>query len=128
MSERALISIVDDDATFRASIANVLRAHGYRAASFASAAAFLAAPERNLSQCLILDVRMPDVSGPELARVLEGALQVIFVSSLDADEARALARDSGAVAFLHKPFREAELLHALTRALGAKQQDEGETR
>lgn len=112
-----MVSIVDDDATFRASVANVLRAHGYRVASFASAAEFLAADARAQTSCLILDVRMPGMSGPELERVLrqeQAELPVIFVSSFDEAEVAALIRDSCAVAFLHKPFREADLLDAIS--------------
>ncbi len=125
-----MIAIVDDDATFRESVANVLRAHGYRAASFASAAEFLAAPERAVTSCLILDVHMPGVSGPELARLLHAGHAeppVIFASSLDEADAKALAHDSGAVAFLQKPYREAELLHAIALAIAiARTTEQGE--
>lgn len=115
-----MISIVDDDATFRESVANMLRAHGYRVASFASALEFLSARERALTSCLILDVHMPEMSGPELVCVLQqthAQLPVIFVSSFAAAQQR-----SAAVALLHKPCREAELLDALARAL-----NQGET-
>jgi len=72
------------------------------------------------TDCLILDVRMPGMSGPELQRQMVGAnsdLPIIFVTAHEDNDRRIQALDAGAVAFLYKPFREEELLNAIDAAL-----------
>jgi FixJ family two-component response regulator len=118
-----LISIVDDDASLRASLDNLLRSAGYRAQAFPSAESFLSTGPDPDTACLILDVRMPGMSGLELQQQLlvSGAsVPIVFVTSYVDDDLRARALHAGAVAFLYKPFREEELIEAIDRALNGR--------
>jgi FixJ family two-component response regulator len=115
-----LIAIVDDDDALRNSLDNLLRSAGFRAQGFSSAEAFLRANHVHETACLILDVRMPGMNGLELQRQIMAAnwqLPIIFITSHADDEARARALEAGAVAFLYKPCREDDLLHAIDAAL-----------
>ena len=115
-----LISIIDDDDAMRSSLENLIRSVGLRAQGFSSAEAFLSSNQVPETNCLILDVRMPGMSGPELQRQMAAAnshLPIIFITA-HADEAqRAKVLEAGAVAFLRKPFYEEELLNAINAAL-----------
>lgn len=118
---RALVSIVDDDASLRRSVGNLLRSAGLEAESFASAEDWLAAlAVRGRTRCLVLDLRMPRMSGLDLlARLAADPVRppvVILTAHGDAD-ARARCLQLGAVAFLEKPFRGAALLAAVASAL-----------
>ena len=120
MSRVPLIAIVDDDDALRNSLDNLLRSAGFRAHGFASAEAFLRSDQARETACLILDVRMPGMNGLELQRQIVAAnwqLPIIFITSHTDDEARARALEAGAVAFLSKPCREDDLLHAIDAAL-----------
>ena len=121
MSRVPLIAIVDDDDALRNSLDNLLRSAGFRAHGFASAEAFLRSDQARETACLIVDVRMPGMNGLELQRQLGGMhwrTPIIFVTAYaDDDEARARALEAGAVAFLYKPCREDDLLHAIDVAL-----------
>ena len=115
-----LISIVDDDDAFKCSLEDLIRSVGWRAQGFASAEAFLRSPHRQETACLILDVRMPGMSGPELQRRLVGAasaIPIIFITAHVDEGVRTRALQDGVVAFLYKPFREEDLLHAVNAAL-----------
>jgi FixJ family two-component response regulator len=115
-----LIAIVDDDDSLRKSLDNLLRSVGWRTQGFASAEAFLSANHIPDTTCLILDVRMPGMSGLELQRQLGAAnwpIPIIFVTAHADDDARAQALAAGAVDFLTKPFREEDLLNAIDAAL-----------
>src|SRR5467141_3749498 len=111
-----LIALVDDDDALRNSLDNLLRSVGFRVHGFASAEAFLQANHAHETACLILDVRLAGMNGLELQRQLVAAhwcLPIIFVTAYADDEARAHALAAGAVAFLYKPCREEDLLHAI---------------
>jgi FixJ family two-component response regulator len=115
-----LISIVDDDDGFRGSLENLIRSAGFRAQGFSSAEAFLGSNKMHETACLILDVRMPGMSGFELQRLMAAAnshLPIIFISAHADDDPRTQALEAGAVAFLYKPFYEEELLNAIDTAL-----------
>src|SRR5499427_10047152 len=115
-----LIAIVDDDDALRNSLDNLLRSVGFRTQGFSSAEAFLQAQHAHETACLILDVRMPGMTGLELQRQLEAAhwrIPIIFVTAHADDNARARALAAGAVAFLYKPCREEDLLNAIDAAL-----------
>jgi FixJ family two-component response regulator len=115
-----LISIVDDDDALRNSLENLIRSAGLRAQGFSSAEAFLSSNQAHETCCLVLDVRMPGMSGPELQRQMSGAnshTPIIFVTAHGDDAQRSLALNAGAVAFLYKPFYEEELLNAIDAAL-----------
>jgi FixJ family two-component response regulator len=115
-----LISIVDDDDAHRSSLENLIRSVGLRAQGFSSAEAFLSSTHAHDTRCLVLDVRMPGMSGPELQRqmaVANSRIPIIFITAHEDDSQRSQALEAGAVAFLHKPFYEEELLNAINAAL-----------
>ena len=115
-SEATKISIVDDDESMREAIKTLLGSLGMEVEEFPSAEAFLDSESSCCSDCLILDVRMPGLSGPELQRRLlaeDKRIPIIFVTAYYTEEERAKAIAAGAVAFLSKPFNEDELLNAL---------------
>jgi FixJ family two-component response regulator len=115
-----LISIVDDDDGLRGSLENLIRSTGLRAQGFSSGEAFLASNKMHETACLILDVRMPGMSGFDLQRLIAAAnshVPIIFISAHADDDPRTRALGAGAVAFLYKPFYEEELLNAIDTAL-----------
>ena len=115
-----LIAIVDDDDSLRKSLNNLLRSVGFRTQGFSSAEAFLRSNHIPDTTCLILDVRMPGMSGLDLQRQLGAAnwrIPIIFITAHADADARAQALAAGAVDFLYKPFREEELLNAIDTAL-----------
>jgi len=115
-----LISIVDDDDALRNSLDDLIRSIGFRTLGFPSAEAFLGSVQAREGACLILDVRMPGMSGLDLQRQIIAAswrIPIIFITSHADDVARKRALAEGAVAFLYKPFREEELLNAINAAL-----------
>jgi FixJ family two-component response regulator len=120
VTEPPLISVVDDDESVREAIESLLKSVGMRVAVLASAEEFLSSPHLEVTDCLILDVRMPGMNGLELQRQLSAAnsrIPVIFITAHGDEEARAQALAAGAVAFLHKPFSEEALLSAIEIAL-----------
>ena len=123
MTETALISIVDDDESMREAIQSLLRSVGFRTQMFASAEQFLQSDQIETTACLILDVRMPGMSGLELQRHLMATqyrIPIVFVTAHGDEEARARALQEGAVEFLLKPFSEEALLNAIQVALPAQ--------
>jgi FixJ family two-component response regulator len=122
MTRARLVSIVDDDDSLRMSLASLIRSAGFQVLSFASAEAFLTSTQARDSACLILDVRMAGMNGLELQHHIVAAnwrLPIIFITSYADDDVQARALEVGAVAFLHKPFRDDELLNAMEAALGS---------
>lgn len=120
MSGAPLISIVDDDESLRVALDSLIRSAGFRAQGFPSAEAFLSSAHAHDTACLILDVRMPGMSGLDLQRRIVAAnwqIPIIFITSHADDGARARALEAGAVGFLYKPFRDDELLNAMEEAL-----------
>jgi FixJ family two-component response regulator len=120
MSEIPLIAVVDDDEAIREAVQSLIRSVGLRAAVFASAEDFLHSDQLQATDCLIVDVRMPRMSGIELQRQLAAAhnpMPIIFISAHGDAEARVRALREGAVAFLDKPFSDEGLLRAVQDAL-----------
>jgi FixJ family two-component response regulator len=120
MSEIPLIAVVDDDEAIREATQSLIRSVGLRVAVFASAEDFLHAGQLQATACLIVDVRMPRMSGIELQRQLATAnypMPIIFISAHGDEETRARALRAGAVAFLDKPFSDEVLLRAIQAAL-----------
>ena len=120
MGKRALVSVVDDDESVRESLPDLLRECGFAVEAFASAEAFLVSECLGQTQCLLLDIAMPGMSGLELQRELtrrRHAIPIVFITAHgdETDRPRLLAQ--GAVACLFKPFSEAALLEALQAAL-----------
>jgi len=120
MSENPLIAVVDDDASMRSALQLLLRLEGFRTAAFASAEDFLQAGQLQETACVIVDVRMPHMSGLELQRQLATTncpIPLIFITAHGDEEARAQALRGGAVDFLYKPFSHEVLLRAIQTAL-----------
>ena len=116
------ISVIDDDASVREALEAFLRSAGFRTQSFASAEQFLDSGRLEDTACLILDVRMPGMSGVELQERLiaaGSAVPIIFISAHSDEDARARALERGAVEFFRKPFPDDALLGAIARAVGA---------
>jgi FixJ family two-component response regulator len=116
----AQIAVVEDDEGLRRALVRLLEACGHEAVSYASAEELLAAQERERATCLILDVRLPGLSGFELRERLvdQGSdVPVIYVTAHDDPAARERAARQGAAFFL-KPVERAPLLEAVARALG----------
>jgi FixJ family two-component response regulator len=117
------LSIVDDDDSVRNSLNNLLRSVGMRTHGFSSAEEFLNSNELHDTDCLILDVRMPGMSGLDLQRQLRAAnsrIPIVFITSHADDDARARALAAGAAAFVYKPCRKEVLLEAIDSALNRK--------
>ena len=122
MQQRALISVVDDDVSSRESLPDLLRTLGFAAVPFASAEDFLASDVLADTQCLILDVSMPGMSGPQLQCELsrrELKIPIIFITGHCDRDLRADLLDRGAVECLFKPFSEHDLRSALGCVVGA---------
>ena len=117
---RFLVAVVDDDESVRESLPDLLRELGYDAETFASAEGFLAAGNFGGTGCLLLDIAMPGMSGPELQRELQRrgmAIPVVFITAHDDDTVRPRLLAQGAVDCLFKPFSETALHAALRAAL-----------
>src|SRR5262245_13392801 len=119
----SLVSVVDDDESMREALPDLLRQFGFAAEAFPSAEAFLASDVVGETSCLLLDIAMPGMSGPDLQQELTQRRQtipIVFITGHGEiiDRPRLLAR--GAVECLFKPFSEAALLDALDVALRPK--------
>lgn len=110
------VFIVDDDESVRTGLSRLMRASGIRAKAFATPEAFLDAVDATSEGCVLLDITMPNVTGPQVQKRLTGKgvhLPVIAVSARDSEEARETARELGASFFLHKPVDDQALLDAI---------------
>jgi FixJ family two-component response regulator len=120
MINRCLVSVVDDDESVRESLPDLLREFGFAVQAFSSAEGFLASDSIGLAQCLILDIAMPGMSGPDLQRELARRgwdIPIIFITAHEEQCARHRVLEQGAVACLLKPFSDTALLEALNTAL-----------
>jgi FixJ family two-component response regulator len=116
----SIVFIIDDDELYRASAERLVRSVGFSVQSFASADDFLSSRRPNLPSCLILDVRLPGLSGLDLQQELANAgvhLPIIFVTGHGDIPMSVQAMKAGAVEFLTKPFRDQTLLDAIRQAL-----------
>ncbi|HET9489798.1 MAG TPA: response regulator [Methylomirabilota bacterium] len=115
-----VVFIVDDDPSVRTSLTRLIEATGYAVEAFASAREFLERERYAGPSCLVLDVRMPGLSGLDLQEMLAGAgrrMSIVFVSGHGDISMSVRAMKGGAVDFLTKPFDEKELLTAIDRAV-----------
>jgi FixJ family two-component response regulator len=120
MSKRSLVSVVDDDESVRESLPDLLRQFGFAAQAFSSAEAFLASEVVSETSCLILDIAMPGMSGPDLQQELmrrRHEMPIVFITANGDSTVRPRLLAQGAVECLFKPFSETALLHALNTAL-----------
>ena len=119
-TEISLISVVDDDESLRESLEGLLKSLGYDTTVFSSAESFLSSESLAKIACLILDVRMPGMSGPELQRELISRrrnIPIIFITAHGDEDVVARVMADGAVDCLLKPFSVDSLLKAISRAL-----------
>ena len=120
MAERKLVSVVDDDESVRESLPDLLRSYGFEVQAFASPEAFLAWPDHTSVDCLLLDVAMPGMTGPQLLQELQRrgeAVPTVFITAHSDDKALPEAIRRGAVACLIKPFAETAIVEAVNAAL-----------
>ena len=120
MAERPLVCLVDDDESVRESLPDLLREFGFEVRSFSLAKAFLASDSLALCDCLILDIAMPEMTGPDLQRELKCRgrdTPIVFITAHVDEKARQRVLELGAVACLYKPFSQVDLLDALRAAL-----------
>jgi FixJ family two-component response regulator len=111
---------VDDDESICEAVKSLLKSVGFKAEAFTSAVEFSNSDNLHRIACLILDLRMPGMTGLELQEQLAAAhchIPIIFISAHDHEEARAQAFEAGAVDFLHKPFSEQALPNGVRLAL-----------
>ena len=117
---RPLISVVDDDESVRESLPDLLNEFGFEAQIFSSAEEFLKSEAVAKTNCLLLDVAMPGMSGPDLQRELklrEQSIPIVFITAQREATVRPRLIAQGAVECLFKPFEPNDLLKALNTAL-----------
>jgi FixJ family two-component response regulator len=120
IGKRSLVTIVDDDESVRESLPDLLRQFGFAAEAFSSAEAFLASDVVSETSCLLLDIAMPGMSGPDLQQELSDRRQqipIVFITASGDQTVRPRLIARGAVDCLFKPFGEAALLDAINAAL-----------
>ena len=120
MDNLPLVSVVDDDESVRESLPDFLRQVGFAAEAFPSAEAFLASDVVGMTSCLLLDIAMPGMSGPELQEELirrRQKIPIVFITAHGDSTVRPRLIERGAVECLSKPFSEVALLDALSAAL-----------
>jgi FixJ family two-component response regulator len=119
MEARPLVAVVDDDESVRESLPDLLQVFGFAVETFASAEEFLKSGRISDMRCLILDIAMAGMSGPDLQRELgrqRRRIPIVFITA-HADETRPRLLEQGAVACLLKPFNDLDLREALMTAL-----------
>ena len=125
---RNLVSVVDDDESIRRTTTLLIESFGFRAAAFETAEDFLKSGQLHDASCLIVDVQMPGMNGLQLQSHLAAAdcgIPIIFMTAYDDKESRRRAMQSGAAAFLGKPFSDEQLLQTIRSTL---RPDKGDTK
>jgi FixJ family two-component response regulator len=128
MRAAATVSIVDDDASVRTSLTRLLEAAGYTVEAFASAREFLDAARAPGPSCLVLDLRMPGITGLDLQKTLAQAVHripIVFVTGHGDIPTTVQAMKAGAIDFLTKPYAAKDLLDAIRRGLDKDTRDLG---
>jgi FixJ family two-component response regulator len=118
-----LVSVVDDDESVRESLPDLLGEFGFAARAFASAEEFLASDCLDRTRCLILDISMPGMSGPDLQRELKLSrrdIPIVFITASREESVRPKVLGQGAIECLFKPFSDTALLEAVNSALHHK--------
>jgi FixJ family two-component response regulator len=121
MARPSLVSVIDDDESVRESLPDLLRELGFAVEAFASAEEFLASDCIDQTSCLILDIAMPGMTGPDLQRELSlrrQGIPIVFITAHADDTVRPSLLAQGAVECLFKPFSDTALREALNSALG----------
>jgi FixJ family two-component response regulator len=120
MTKHSLVSVVDDDESVRESLPDLLKEFGFTSRVFSSAEEFLSSDVVSETKCLILDIAMPGMSGPDLQRELKRRqleIPVIFITAHRDKTVRSRMLEQGAIECLIKPFSDTSLLAALNTAL-----------
>jgi FixJ family two-component response regulator len=120
MSNNKIVAVVDDDESVRESLPALLESFGFETRAFASAEQYLAGTETEVPDCLILDVAMPGMTGPELYRELvrqRRDIPTIFITAHPNEGTGPLSIDSEATPWLAKPFSETDIVDAVRAAL-----------
>ena len=121
-SKRPLVSIVDDDESVRESLPDLVREFGFFAEAFSSADEFLKSDSLKRTNCLILDITMPGMSGPALQQELKRRshkIPIVFITARGDETTRSRLLEQGAVECLSKPFSDTALRDAVNEALKA---------
>jgi FixJ family two-component response regulator len=130
MPKQTLVAVVEDDRFFRESMRRLMRSRGYRVEAFQSAADFLASPRLSEAACLIADVQMPAMTGPELYRHLIASghqIPTILVTAYADGQTRVRALKDGVVCYLPKPVDEQLLLRCVDAALQSRESTEDDS-
>ena len=117
---KAIVFVVDDDLSVREALGSLIRSAGLKVETFASAQEFLARPRADMPSCLVLDVRLPGLSGLELQKRMAEVnieIPIIFITGHGDVPTTVQAMKAGAVEFLTKPFRDEDLLEAIQQAI-----------
>jgi FixJ family two-component response regulator len=125
VTEGARISVVDDDESMRQAIKALVSSMGLSIEGFSSAEAFLDSGRAQVCDCLLLDVRMPGMSGLDLQRRLatdDCPVPIVFMTAHYGEEVRSRAMAAGAVDVLSKPFTEQDLFNAIGKSLAVHQE------
>ena len=120
MVMQSLVTVIDDDESVRESLPSLLEEFGFASQAFASAQEFLESDSVGETKCLVLDVAMPGMSGPDLQRELalrRQLIPIVFITAQGGGEVRPRLLRQGAVECLFKPFSDTALLDALNAAL-----------
>jgi FixJ family two-component response regulator len=123
MNRCALVSVVDDDESVRESLPSLLKEAGFAARAFSSAEEFLTSNCIDETKCLLLDISLPGMSGPDLQQELKRRrheIPIVFITSQEDEAIRPRLREQGAVDCLFKPFSDTALIEAINVALRVK--------
>ena len=119
----SLIAVVDDDISVRESLESLLKSVGFRVTTYSSAEDFMGSPRLDAADCLILDVRLDGMSGPDLQRELKTTgrtIPIVFVTAHETEALRERMMADGAIDCLLKPFNDDSLLDAVEKALTSR--------
>ncbi len=125
MNEQRDVFVVDDDASIRDSLRDLLGSAGLNVQTFASAQEFLTSPDRDAASCLVLDVQLPGINGLDLQQELkrlDAQIPIIFITGHGDIPTSVRAMKGGAIEFLTKPFRDEDLLNAVEQAVNRSRQ------
>lgn len=123
MADARLVCVVDDDESVREALPDLLHEFGYSVRAFSSARDFLGSDCIDRPQCLILDIAMPGMSGPDLQRELHARgkrIPIVFITAHGDDTLRPWLMEQGAIECLAKPFSDTALRDAIERAFAKK--------
>ena len=123
VTRSSLIAVVDDDISVRESVESLLKSVGFHVNTYSSAEEFMDSPRLEAADCLVLDVRLDGMSGPDLQRELKTAgrsIPIVFVTAHETETLRERMMADGAIDCLLKPFTDDMLLDAVEKALSSR--------